>query len=88
MQDKKITIDDLARLAVENHNEIKDQLGQLDNRMNSLEGSMSSLERRMNGLEVGHEDIKLRLDNVAHRFELNDLKQRVTVLEKKASFSK
>lgn len=30
-----------------------------------------------------HEDIKLRLDNVAYRFELVNLEKRVDVLEKK-----
>jgi len=31
-----------------------------------------------------HEDMALRLDNVAYRFELVELKKRVEVLEKKA----
>lgn len=34
-----------------------------------------------------HEDMALRLDNVAYRFELVELKKRVEVLEKKATVS-
>ncbi len=35
-----------------------------------------------------HEDIKLRLDNVAYRFELVELQRRVEVLEKKMQVKK
>lgn len=34
------------------------------------------------------EDIKLRLDNTAHRFELNELQQRVRILEKKVGIAR
>lgn len=43
--------------------------------------------RRFNLLESGHEDIKLRLDNVAYRFELIELQSRVKRLEKKVGIS-
>jgi len=35
-----------------------------------------------------HEDIKLRLDNVAYRFELVELQKRVEILEKKTGVKK
>lgn len=59
MTKEKITIDDLDRLAVENHNEIKDELGQI--------------KTRLTRVEQGQDEIKLRLDNVAYRFELKEL---------------
>ena len=43
--------------------------------------------RRLNLLESGHEDIKLRLDNVAYRFDLIQLQSRVKRLEKKVGIS-
>ena len=43
--------------------------------------------RRFNLLESGQEDIKLRLDNVAYRFELIQLQSRVKRLEKKVGIS-
>lgn len=42
------------------------------------------VEKRFNGLEDGQEQIKLRLDNVAYRFELLELQKRVQFLEHKA----
>lgn len=77
MSKEKFTIEDLARLTVENHNEIKDEMGQIRNRLDRVES-------RLINIGTGQEDIKLRLDNVAYRFELKELDKRVTVLEKKA----
>jgi len=45
------------------------------------------IDKRFDTLESGHEDIKLRLDNVAYRFELIELQSRVKRLEKKAGIS-
>lgn len=42
-----------------------------------------TLEQKVND---NHEEIKLKLDNVAYRFELIELQRRVKLLEKKASF--
>ncbi|MFH1536662.1 MAG: hypothetical protein ABID45_01595 [Patescibacteria group bacterium] len=43
------------------------------------------LEEKVINLELGQNEIKSRLDNVAHRFELNDLDKRVTKLELKTN---
>lgn len=79
-QDKKTEdkIDNLARLVVNGHEELKHEFN----------SKFSQMDNRMNRLEIGQDDIKLRLDNVAYRFELNELNKRVSVLEKKVSFSK
>ena len=42
-----------------------------------------NLEPALNNLETGQEDIKLRLDSAAWRFELVALQERVEVLEGK-----
>ena len=41
------------------------------------------LDNRLGKLEQGQEDIKLKLDNVAYRFELVELQKRVERLEQK-----
>lgn len=43
--------------------------------------------KKFESLEKGQEDIKLRLDNVAYRFELVELQNRVEFLEKKMGIS-
>lgn len=44
---------------------------------------LGSMDRKLDNLEDGQEQIKLKLDNVAYRFELVELQKRVEVLEKK-----
>ena len=41
------------------------------------------VDERFDTLERGQEEIKLKLDNVAYRFEMVELQKRVEVLEKK-----
>ena len=53
----------------------------INNSFGDLEDKINS---RFDKLEQGQEDIKLRLDNVAYRFELVELQKRVERLEKKA----
>ena len=56
----------------------------VDKRFDAVDKRFERMERQMVILEDGQEQIKLRLDNVAYRFELNDLEKRVQLLEKKA----
>ncbi len=49
---------------------------------------LDSVDQRLTNLERGQENIVLRLDNVAYRFELNELDQRVDTLERKTGISK
>lgn len=71
MTDKKI--DELAMMTKRGF----DEMGE---RMNK---GFSEVNKRLGLLEEGQEEIKLRLDNVAYRFELVELQRRVEVLEKK-----
>jgi len=70
---KQVTIEDLAVM-------IKKGFDSVDERFNKV-------EKELKELRAGQEDIVLRLDNVAYRFELNELKQRVFVLEQKAGIA-
>ena len=69
----KLTIDDLGGM-------IKNGFDQVDKRFEDIE---EKNKKHFNTLEQGQEDIKLRLTNVAYRFELQELESRVKNLEQK-----
>jgi len=58
-----------------------------NNGFNGVQKQLNEHNRRFDILESGQEDIKLRLDNVAYRFELIQLQSRVKRLEKKVGIS-
>ena len=70
---KETTIDDLALMVAKG-------FGNMDHRMDSLDQGQKEIARN-NSIE--HDDIKIRLDNVAYRFELVELRKRVEVLERR-----
>lgn len=74
MKQKKITIEDLAMMVKNGFDEAEKKGGE----------RFDKLEKRLGDLEQGQEEIKLKLDNVAYRFELVELQKRVEILEKKA----
>ena len=49
-----------------------------------INGRFDKVDTRLENLETGQEEIKLRLDNVAYRFELQELERRIKILENKA----
>ena len=51
----------------------------------ATKADLRNLEEKV---DKNHEEITLKLDNVAYRFELVELQRRVELLEKKASFRK
>lgn len=57
--------------------------GMVKEGFDSIGNRMDSMENRMGTLERGQEEIKLKLDNVAYRFEIIELQRRVEILEKK-----
>ena len=71
------TVDKLAIATKKGFYEIH---GEMNSRFNKVDTHLDKLER-------GQEDINLRLDNVAYRFELRELEKRVQLLEKKAKFA-
>jgi len=80
---KNISLDQLAAMVAEGFEHTASKEGQV-----KLEVKVDKLETRMNRLEQGQEEIKLRLDGVAYRFELMDLQKRVQLLEKRVGFSR
>jgi len=83
-KNKKITMEDLAGMVQRGFSGLEDKMAmKVDT--NRIENNLKILSEN-NTRE--HEDIKLRLDNVAYRFELVELQKRVEVLEKKAGMKK
>ncbi|MEK7139189.1 MAG: hypothetical protein AAB817_00635 [Patescibacteria group bacterium] len=96
-----ITLDNLAGMIKTGFDEVGVRFDSVEGRLTVLEhgqaetnGRLTSLEHgqaetngRLTVLERGQEEIKLRLGNVAYRFELNDLDRRVKILEQKADVS-
>ena len=72
---KKVTLDNLAGM-------IKRGFDGVDKRFESVDKRFDGIEKRLANLEEGQEEIKLKLDNVAYRFELVELQKRVDRLEK------
>jgi len=70
---KDTTIDDLA-IMINKGFETADK---------SVTKRFDKIDKRLDVLERGQEDVKLRLDNVAYRFELKELESRVDILERK-----
>lgn len=68
-----ITLDKLAGM-------MQNSFGELTNTIN---GRFEVVDKRLDRLDQGQEEIKLKLDNVAYRFELVELQRRVALLERK-----
>ena len=71
---KKIELEDLALMVGEGFSNVTERLDKVDSRLHNL--------------EQGQEAIKLRLDNVAYRFEVKDFEKRIVRLEHKTGISK
>lgn len=87
-----MTLDGLAVMIKQSFDEVEENLHDLRQGQISLEKGQISLEsgqvethKRLAALEDGQEQIKLRQDNVAYRFEINELSQRVDRIEHKLS---
>jgi archaellum component FlaC len=66
---KNITLDDLA--------------GMVKSGFDGVEKRFDKIETRLGGLENGTEEIKLKLDQVAYRFEIEELDRRLKRVEAK-----
>ncbi|MBI4050439.1 MAG: hypothetical protein HY396_00465 [Candidatus Doudnabacteria bacterium] len=56
----------------------------IDNVAGMVKHGFDAVDKKLQDLEIGQEDIKLRLDQAAWRFEVDALDKRVKVLEDKA----
>ena len=75
---KGVTIDMLAGM-------VKKGFDHMDERFNQVDKRLDQHEKRFEDLEQGQEEIKLKLGDVAYRFELVELERRVNILERKAN---
>ena len=76
MKKKNITIDNLARMVSKGFEGTA--------KSKEVNTRFDKVDIRLDNLEQGQEEIKLRQDNAAYRFEVEDLKKRVKKLEFKA----
>ena len=81
MKEKDITNNELARMVKTGFDEMGKQFGKVDKRFEQADKRFERVENRLTALETGQEDIKLRLDNVAYRFEIVEVQKRLKALE-------
>ena len=81
MPNKKITINDLAGMIKKGFDENTEQHQQIFNRLDKT-------DIRLDNLEQGQEEIKLKLDQVAYRFEVQELDRRLKIVEAKLGMKK
>ncbi len=72
MKEKDITINELARMVKTGFDEMS----------GTMKAGFDKVENRLTTLENGQEEIKLRLSNVAYRFEIVELENQVKTLTK------
>jgi len=88
MAKKQITNEGLARMIKKGFDHNDKGFDKIEGRVGKVEGRLDRIEVRLDNLDQGQEEIKLRLDNVAYRFEVEDLKKRVKKLELKVGVRK
>ncbi len=91
MRETEITLGDLARMIANgfadtvtkaDFNLLGGRMGAVESRLDGVESRLGGVETRLGNLEVGQEEIKLRVDSFAYKFEVKELTRRVEVLEK------
>jgi len=80
MKKKNITINNLARMIKRGFDGVDEKFDKVDERFDKIEKQLKNF-REKNSLE--HEDIKLRLSQVAYRFELEEIDKRLKKVEAK-----
>jgi hypothetical protein len=75
MNNKEITIDDLAAMIAKGIDDIGGRFNGVDTRFDKVDKRFGRLEKDVKLIKLDIEDVKLRLDNVAHRFELEEIKK-------------
>lgn len=93
---KNITIDDLAVILSKQFDSINKQFDSINNQFDNVNKQFDNIDKKFDGvnkkfdgvnkqlqeLKQGHENIELRLANVAYRFELQELQGVVKNLQK------
>ena len=73
MAKKNVTLDDLGIMVKQGFDEVHQNMNK----------RFDKVDKRFDVVEQRLENVELKLSNVAYRFELEEVKQRVIVLEKK-----
>jgi len=82
-----VTLDDLAGMVKHGFDEVDKRFGDVDKRFDDVDKRFDRVEKTLkefkseNSLE--HEEIKLKLDQVAYRFEVQELDRRLKRVEAK-----
>ena len=88
----KITLDNLAGMIQNQFAEASKQLGdfkgEVNKRFDTVDQRFDKVDQEIKELKQGQENIELKVSNVAYRFELEEVKQRVMVLEQKLNAKK
>ena len=88
MKEKNITINELAGMVKTGFDEMGKQFGKVDKRFEQVDKRFDRIDNRLTTLETGQEEIKLRLTNVAYRFEIVELGNQVKTLTKELKILK
>ena len=75
-KETKKEFNNLGRMVKKGFDHVDKRFDHVDKRFNDVDKRFDRVENRLVNLENGQEEIKLRLDQVAYRFELEDLEKR------------
>ncbi|MFH0792300.1 MAG: hypothetical protein V1905_03750 [bacterium] len=80
---KQITLDDLATMIANGFNEVGDNFKGNRQEHERIFKILDNHTARLDNLEQGQEEIRLKLDQVAYRFEVEELNRRLRLVEMK-----
>lgn len=86
MKKKNITIDDLAMMVQKGFEDTSKKIDETAKKKD-VDKRFDKIDDRLIVLEKGHEEIRLRQDQMAYRFELIEVKQRLNKVERKLSLA-
>jgi len=88
MPKKQITNEDLARMIKKGFDDNDKRCKGIDKRFDVVYKRFDRVESRLENIENGQEEIKLKLNQVAYRFEVEDLDRRLRKVEIKLGLRK
>ncbi len=84
---KETTIDDLAIMIGKGFDHVDKRFDHVDKRFEEMDKRFEEMSGKIESLRMDnvreHEEIKLKLGEVAYRFELVELQKRVEILERR-----
>lgn len=80
---KDITLEDLAGMVNRGFEGVNERIDKVETRLGSVENQLGEVETRLSTVEQDVKDIKSHIYTETYKFEIKDLDNRVTKLEKK-----